>query len=54
VVEFLLAGRNMSELARSVGLSVSSIQACKNGLANRILDYWDRTFYRKFGKYLGI
>ena len=39
VVESLLVGRNMSELARKVGLSVSTIKACKNGLAGRILDY---------------
>ena len=39
VVESLLAGRNMSELASIVGLSVSTIKACKNGLAGRILDY---------------
>lgn len=39
VVEFLSAGRNMSELARSVGMSLSSIQTCRTGLAVKILDY---------------
>ena len=39
VVEFLLAGRNMSELARNLGLDRSTIQYFKNRLADKILDY---------------
>ena len=39
VVESLLAGRNMSELARSLGLDRSTIQYFKNRLADKILDY---------------
>jgi len=39
VVESLLAGRNMSELARNLGLDRSTIQYFKNRLADKILDY---------------
>ncbi len=39
VVEYLLAGRNLSELARALGLDRSTIQHFKNRLAGKILDY---------------
>jgi hypothetical protein len=39
VVEYLLAGRNMSELARNLRVDRSTIQYFKNRLADKILDY---------------
>ena len=39
VVEYLLAGRNMSELARNLGIDRSTVQNFKNGLADKILNY---------------
>ena len=39
VVEFLLAGQSLSELARKLRLDRSTIQQCKNRLAVRILEY---------------
>jgi hypothetical protein len=42
VVEYLLAGRNLTELARKLGLDRSTIQLFKNRLADKILDYMGR------------
>jgi DNA-directed RNA polymerase specialized sigma24 family protein len=42
VVEYLLAGRNLSELARTSGIDRSTIQSFKNRVADKILDYMGR------------
>jgi hypothetical protein len=39
VIEFILAGRKMSEVAVQFRVSLSTIQTCRNRLADRILDY---------------
>jgi hypothetical protein len=53
VVEFLLAGRNMSELARNLGLDRSTIQYFKNRLADKILDYMGPNILQEIQKMPG-
>jgi hypothetical protein len=47
VIEYLLACRNMTEVAIRFKVSLSTIQTCKNRLGDRILDYMGRDILKE-------
>jgi DNA-binding NarL/FixJ family response regulator len=53
VIKYLLMGRNMGEVAVMFKVCLSTIQACKNGLAARILDYMGPDILKEIRKLPG-
>jgi hypothetical protein len=53
VVEYLLTGRTMSELARNLRLDRSTIQYFKNRLADKVLDYMGRDILKEIKRMPG-